>query len=245
MNRLYLVAVVAAFAADGAGAMHTPMMSTQYFPLIDGARYEYVFTSGPRASAVAVMHSGQTWAGAAQLTSFHTTATCRPSTPCVQDTTDFFRMDPDGMRYFGGDGRTADHVNYMTTLMNPEWLIKIRFTRHDDGPGDGVPGRRRLAGNRVGMHSVMGQQRHTSTYQALALETVTTPAGTFAIPSTSASSAGPALCGMSGTPRASAWCAGSKVPRKHCSRISCNLPGRWRRSHERWSTTTQGSITTS
>ena len=181
MNRLFLAAVVAAFAADGAGAMHSPMMSTPYFPLIDGARYEYVFTSGPRASAVAVMHTGQTWAGATQLTSFHMTATCRSGMPCVQDTTDFFRMDSDGMRYFGGDGRTADHVNYMTTLMDPEWLIKNPVSPGMMmGPGMGYQDVDGWQATVSGMHSVMGQQRHTSTYQALALETVTTPAGTFA-----------------------------------------------------------------
>jgi hypothetical protein len=181
MNRLFLAAVVAAFAANGAGAMHSPMMSTQYFPLIDGARYEYVFTSGPRASAVAVMHAGQTWAGATQLTSFHMTATCRTGTSCVQDTTDFFRMDPDGMRYFGGDGRTADHVNYMTTLMNPEWLIKNPVAPGTMmGPGMGYQDIDGWQAAVSGMHSVMGSQQHTSSYQALALETVTTPAGTFA-----------------------------------------------------------------
>jgi hypothetical protein len=77
--------------------MGTPMSTSQYFPLIDGARYNYVFASGPRATATAVMHAGQSWAGATQLTSVHMTAVCKPAIPCTNDTTDFFRNDGDGM----------------------------------------------------------------------------------------------------------------------------------------------------
>ena len=59
--------------------MGGPMSTAQYFPLVDGARYDYVFASGPRATATAVMHAGQTWAGAAQLgpLSGFTSTTCR------------------------------------------------------------------------------------------------------------------------------------------------------------------------
>jgi len=34
--------------------------ATQYFPLVDGARYDYMYTSGPWATSTAVMHTGQT-----------------------------------------------------------------------------------------------------------------------------------------------------------------------------------------
>ncbi|MBK7469701.1 MAG: hypothetical protein IPI73_02735 [Betaproteobacteria bacterium] len=70
------------------------MSTAQYFPLVDGARYDYVFLNGPRMTATAVMHAGQSWGGAAQLTSVHMTFTCRPATPCADDATDFYRMDP-------------------------------------------------------------------------------------------------------------------------------------------------------
>ena len=82
--------------------MGGPMSTAQYFPLVDGARYDYVFASGPRATATAVMHAGQSWAGATQLTSVHMTACASRHIPCTDDTTDFFRMDADGMHYFGG-----------------------------------------------------------------------------------------------------------------------------------------------
>ena len=126
------------------------------------------------------MHIGQTWAGSTQLTSFHMTAICKPATPCVEDSTDFFRMDADGMRYFGGDGRAATHVNYMTTLMSPEWLIKNPVAPGTMmGPGMGYQDADGWQVSVSGMHTQMGEQHHMSSYQALALETVTTPAGTF------------------------------------------------------------------
>jgi hypothetical protein len=180
MNRALLAGVAAVLAATQAAAMHAPMASTQYFPLIDGARYEYVFASGPRLSATAVMHAGQTWAGATQLTSFHMTAVCRPATSCVEDTTDYFRMDADGVHYFGGDGRTAAHVNYMTTLISSEWLLKSPVAPGTMiGPGMGYQDTEGWQAVVSGMHSVTGEQHHMSSYQALALETATTPAGTF------------------------------------------------------------------
>ena len=151
------------FAVTHAAAMHTPMASSQYFPLVDGARYEYIFASGPRVSATAVMHTGQTWAGSTQLTSFHMTAICQPATPCVEDTTDFFRMDVDGMHYFGGDGRTATHVNYMTTLMSPEWLLKNPVAPGTMmGPGMAYQDTDGWQVTVNGMHSVMGEQHHMS-----------------------------------------------------------------------------------
>ena len=180
MKRVLLTSLMVGLAVTEAAAMHAPMTSTQYFPLVDGARYEYVFASGPRLSATAVTHIGQTWAGSTQLTSFHMTAICKPDTPCVEDSTDFFRMDADGMRYFGGDGRAATHVNYMTTLMSPEWLLKSPVAPGTMmGPGMGFQDADVWQVSVSGMHTQMGEQHHMSSYQALALETVTTPAGTF------------------------------------------------------------------
>jgi len=160
--------------------MGTPMSTSQYFPLIDGARYNYVFASGPRATATAVMHAGQSWAGATQLTSVHMTAVCKPAIPCTNDTTDFFRNDGDGMHYFGGDGRTPEGVHYMWTLMSPEWLIKNPVSPGTMmGPGMGYQNAEMWQAAVNGMNTMMGSQSYMSSYHAQALETVTTPAGTF------------------------------------------------------------------
>ena len=91
--------------------MGSPMSTSQYFPLVDGARYDYIYTSGPWATSTAVMHSGQTWAGASGLTAMHTTYTCVAGATCAPDSTDFFRMDPDGVHYFGGTGANARATN--------------------------------------------------------------------------------------------------------------------------------------
>jgi len=39
--------------------------------------------------------------------------------PCNEDTIDFYRMDPDGMRYFGGNGATPDDAHFMMSLTTP------------------------------------------------------------------------------------------------------------------------------
>ena len=95
------------------------MSTTQYFPLVDGARYEYVLVGGSRTAAIAVMHAGQTWGGVSHLTGVHMRFTCKPATPCADDATDFYRMDPDGMHYFGGDGNTDADDHFMMTYSSP------------------------------------------------------------------------------------------------------------------------------
>lgn len=160
--------------------MGMPMSTAPYFPLVDGARYDYVFVGGPRLTATAVMHAGQSWAGSNQLTGIHMTAVCRPATPCTDDTTDFYRMDPDGMHYFGGDGRTPGDVNYMMSLVSPEWLMKNPLSPGTMmGPGMGYQNAEMWQTAVSGMNTMMGTQSYMSSYQAQALETVTTPAGTF------------------------------------------------------------------
>ena len=82
MSRTMLRMLAAALVTLASGAsfaqmMVGPMSTSQYFPLVDGARYDYVFVSGSRMTATAVMHAGQTWGGASQLTSVHMTFTCR------------------------------------------------------------------------------------------------------------------------------------------------------------------------
>lgn len=159
--------------------MGGPMSTAQFFPLVDGARYDYVFVRGPRMTATAVMHAGQTWGGASQLTSVHMTFACTPGTPCADDATDFYRMDPDGMHYFGGDGNTPAGDHFMMTYSTPEWMIKNPvWPGTMMGPGS-YQGAEMWQMPVQGMNSLTGPQSHMSSYQALALETVSTPMGTF------------------------------------------------------------------
>jgi hypothetical protein len=58
-----LTTLAAFLAALSSAAAAAPMSTADYFPLVDGTRYEYVFTSGPHASATAVMHADQAWGG--------------------------------------------------------------------------------------------------------------------------------------------------------------------------------------
>lgn len=171
--------LVLASSASFAQMMGSPMSTAPYFPLVDGVRHDYVFVSGPRMTATAVMHAGQTWGRASQLTSVHMTFTCKPAIPCADDATEFYRMDPDGMRYFGGDGNTPAGEHFMLTYSSPEWMLKNPVW----------PGTMMAPGNYQGaemwqmavqgMNSLTGPQTHMSSYLAQALETVTTPMGTF------------------------------------------------------------------
>jgi hypothetical protein len=130
-------------------------------------------------TATAVMHAGQTWGGTSQLTSVHMTFACKPATPCADDATDFYRMDPDGMHYFGGDGNTPADDHFMMTYTSPEWMLKNPVTPGTMmGPGS-YQGAETWQMQVQGMNSMMGLQNHMSSYQALALETVSTPMGTF------------------------------------------------------------------
>src|SRR5512146_434688 len=118
LTTLTALATSAAFGQMMGGSVPT----ANYFPLVDGARYDYMYSSGPWATSTAVMHSGQTWAGVSGLTAMHTTYVCNAGVTCAPDATDFFRMDPDGMRYFGGTGANAPGTQFsMMTYTSPEW----------------------------------------------------------------------------------------------------------------------------
>jgi hypothetical protein len=163
--------------------MGSPMSTAQYFPLVDGARYDYMYTGGPWATSTAVIRSGQTWGGASGLTAMHTTYVCNVGATCAPDATDFYRMDPDGMRYFGGTGANAAGTQFsMMTYSSPEWLLKNPVTPGTmmGGPGGGYQNMEMWQAGVAGTSSMMGGQSYMSSYQAQALETVTTPAGTFA-----------------------------------------------------------------
>lgn len=169
----------------GAGTCFGQMMggslsTSSYFPLVDGARYDYMYTGGPWSTSTATMHAGQTWANASGLTAMHTTYTCRPGTACEPDATDFFRMDPDGMHYFGGTGADSIGAQYsMMSYMNPEWLLKNPVTPGTMMPGGGYQNMEMWQAGVAGTGSMTGGTSFMSSYQALALETVDTPAGTF------------------------------------------------------------------
>ncbi len=184
MFRFLGICLLATVSGTGLGQMMGgPMSTAQYFPLVDGARYDYKYTSGPWATSTAVMHSGQTLAGNAGLTALHTSYTCNVGAMCAPDATDFFRMDPDGVRYFGGTGANAAGTQFsMMTYTNPEWLLKNPVTPGTmmDGAGGGYQGTEMWQAGVMGTSSMLGGQSHMSTYQAQALEIVTTPAGTFA-----------------------------------------------------------------
>ena len=162
--------------------MGGPISTTQYFPLVDGARYDYMYTSGPWATSTAVMHSGQTWAGVSGLTAMHTTYVCNVGVTCAPDATDFYRMDSAGMHYYGGTGANAAGTQFsMMTYTSPEWVLKNPVTPGTmmAGPGGGYQNMEMWQAGVTGTSSMMGGQSYTSSYQADALETVTTPAGTF------------------------------------------------------------------
>ncbi len=180
LSALLLTAVSGASFGQMMGG---PVSTAQYFPLVDGARYDYMYTSGPWASSSAVMHAGQTWAGVSGLTAMHTTYVCNAGATCAPDATDFFRMDPDGMHYFGGTGANPAGTQFsMMTYTNPEWLLKNPVSPGTmmGGPGGGYQNMEMWQAGVMGTSSMMGGQSYMSSYQAMALEAVTTPAGTFA-----------------------------------------------------------------
>jgi hypothetical protein len=174
---LFLCAVSGAAAAQMMGG---PMMTTNFFPLADGARYDYMFVSGPHSAATAVMHGDQRWAGTTGLTSVHMTFTCRDVTPCDDDRMDFYVMGPDGVHYFGGSAETPDGTHYMMSFTSPEWMLKNPVAPGTMmGPGTGYQNAEMWQAGVAGMNTMMGTQSYLSSYRALALETVVTPAGTF------------------------------------------------------------------
>jgi len=167
--------------ASLAQMMGGSISTTPYFPLVDGARYDYMYSSGPWSTSTAVMHAGQTWAGVSGLTAMHTTYMCVAGVSCAPDATDFFRMDPDGMRYYGGTGANAAGTQYsMMTYASPEWLLKNPVTPGTMMGGGGYQNMETWQTGVTGTGSMMGGHSYMSSYQALALEAVTTPAGTFA-----------------------------------------------------------------
>jgi hypothetical protein len=182
MRNIVLATAVALASTVASAQMmgSTPISTTGYMPLVDGAHFEYMFTRGPWSSAMADMRGGQTWSGASGLTAMHMSYTCVPGVQCAPDSTDFYRMDPDGMHYFGGSGADASGLHFsMMSYSNPEWPMQNPVTPGTMMPGGGYQNMGSWSTSVAGSGSMMGGTSHMSSYQAMALETVTTPAGTF------------------------------------------------------------------
>ena len=181
MRNTLLTMMLAGASTLAAAAMPGPMMTSNYFPLTDGARYEYMFVNGPHTTSTAVMHAGQTWAGVSGLMGVHMSLVCKDNVPCTMDMDDFYRMDPDGVHWFGGSSQAPDGSHYMMSLANPDWVLKNPVSPGTMmGPGMGYQNTEQWQMPVTGMNTMMGPVSYTGMYQAMALETVVTPAGTFA-----------------------------------------------------------------
>jgi hypothetical protein len=175
--------ILAAFISGAAFGqmMGGPMATSQYFPLVDGSRYDYMYSGGAWSTSTTVMHGGQTWAGVSGLTAMHTTYVCMVGAACAPDATDFYRMDPDGMHYFGGTGANSTGSQFsMMTFTSPEWVLKNPVMPGTMMGGGSYQNAEMWQANVSGTNSMMGGQNYMSSYQAQALETIATPAGTFA-----------------------------------------------------------------
>lgn len=104
-----LAAMLVTFASGASFAqmMGSPISTTQYFPLVDGARYDYVFVSGSRMTATAVMHADQTWGGVSGLTGVRS----------------------HDVHLHAGDGDTPAGDHFMMTYSSPEWMLKNPVSR--------------------------------------------------------------------------------------------------------------------
>ena len=185
MSRIAVFSLAALAASSGFGQMMGggSISTTSYFPLVDGARYDYMYTSGPWATSHVEMHGGQVWAGVPGLTAMHSAYVCNVGASCAPDATDIYRMDPDGMHYFGGSSANSAGTQFsMMSYASPEWMLKnpVRPGTMMGGPGGGYQNMEMWQAGVMGSGSMMGGQSFVSSYQAVALETVTTPAGTFA-----------------------------------------------------------------
>ena len=182
MKRILAISALALAAGTSMGQMMGgPMSTSNYFPLVDGSRFDYQYTGGNWSTSTTRMNSGQTWAGASGLTATHTTYTCNVGMACAPDATDFYRMDPDGMHYFGGAGADSSGTRFsMMTMSSPEWVLKNPVTPGTMMGGGNYQGMEVWQASVSGNNSMMGNQSYMSSYQADALETVVTPAGTFA-----------------------------------------------------------------
>lgn len=182
MKKFCAIALMA-FAASGASGqmMDGSLSTTNYFPMVDGAHYEYIHFGGPWSSSSMTIRGGQTWAGQAGLYAMHYAYTCSVGASCAPDATDFFGMGPDGVHYYGGTGFDPAGMRYsMMTLTSPEWVLRNPAYPGTMMAGGGYANAGMWTASVQGTGSMMGAQGYMSSYFAQGLETVVTPAGTFA-----------------------------------------------------------------
>ena len=182
MKRILAFALAALVSGASLGQMMGGRLSTStYFPMVDGARYEYMHTGGAWASSTMVVRGGQTWAGQGGLYAMHATYTCNIGVPCATDATDFFGMGPGGVYHYGGIGMDPAGTQYsMMTFTSPEWILKDPVYPGSMMAGGGYANAESWTAPVRGSGSMMGAQSYMSSYFAQGLETITTPAGTFA-----------------------------------------------------------------
>jgi hypothetical protein len=156
------------------------LATSAYFPLVDGARYEYVHSGVPWASSTVVVRADQSWAGREGLHALNATYTCNIGSSCAPYATDFYSTSPDGVRHYGGVGANLLGTQFrMTSLTGPEWILKDPVAPGWLVAGGVYDGAESWTATVHVSGSMMGPERYTSTYRALTLETVTVPAGTF------------------------------------------------------------------
>lgn len=181
MKRAIAAAVAALVPGLGLAQMMGSSVSTAaYFPLVDGARYEYVHAGGPWAASSIVVRTGQSWAGYSGLAAMHATYTCAAGVACAPDAVDFYGHYNDGVRHYGGAGADPSGAVFgMMALGSPEWILRdpvqprsMMAAGADDGAGSWWTAVQ-------GTDAMMGARVHTSTYTAIDIGSVTVPAGTF------------------------------------------------------------------
>jgi len=121
------------------------MSTAQYFPLVDGARYEYMFVSGPRTTATAVDAWRPVVGRRDESHHVHMTFACKPAIPCADDATDStgWTRRHALLRRRRQHFLPTDHVH--DDYYGPEWMLKNpRDSRNDDGAGQ-LPGFRDVA----------------------------------------------------------------------------------------------------
>lgn len=138
--------------------MGGPLSTSPYFPMVDGARHDYLHTGGAWASSTVVMRGGQAWAGRSGLYAMHSTYTCVVGATCA----------PAGVRFS------------MMSLTDPEWALRNPAFPGTMMGGGGYANAGSWTTSVKGTGSMMGPQSYMSTYFVQGLETVITPAGTFA-----------------------------------------------------------------
>ncbi len=184
MKTLKMLGALAALLPAAALAqmmMGNPVATAPYFPLVDGACYEYQFDGGPWSSSRVTVTGGQSWAGMAGLFAMHSTYQCAAGVTCAPDATDFYGMDNLGMHYYGGTGADATGTHFgMTSLTSPEWTLMGTVYPGTMMGGGMYANAGTWTTSVQGSGSMMGARGYLSRYAAQALEKVTVPAGTFA-----------------------------------------------------------------